>query len=189
MPPRNANQPWVVNKIYLTVIVTAVTSFFGTLFIRHLPAPPASQVLASEIEVPTSTPFPTPEPTLTPRPTRVPTKVPPRPTSTPTPIPAPKFTSEQINQFIDRFSGQYGVDPNAIRHLAVCESGFNPLALNARYDYAGLFQFAPRTWSSYRQKMGENPDPGLRFNAEEAVQTAAYAYSLTHGSIWPVCHP
>lgn len=123
-------------------------------------------------------PSPTPELTKTPSPTPVPTE---------TPIPQPVFSSEEIHGFIERFAGQYAVDPNVLRHLAVCESGFNPLAINL--NYAGLFQFSPNTWTKYRQLMGEDVDISLRLNAEEAVQTAAYAYSLNHDSIWPNCAP
>ena len=128
----------------------------------------------------TPTPSPSPEPTETPKPT-------PNPSSSPTPIPQPVFSSEEIHGFIERFAGQYGVDPNALRHLAVCESGFNPLA--EKLNYAGLFQFAPNTWIKYRQLMGEDADVNLRLNAEEAVQTAAYTFSLGNDSIWPNCAP
>jgi hypothetical protein len=135
-------------------------------------------VSAVATAAPSPTPSPIPEPTETPSPTPVPTE---------TPIPQPLFSSEEIHGFIERFAGQYGVDPNVLRHLAVCESGFNPLAANL--NYAGLFQFSPNTWIKYRQLMGEDVDTSLRFNAEEAVQTAAYAYSLGHAGIWPNCAP
>lgn len=94
-------------------------------------------------------------------------------------------TSQEINGFIERFSAQYNVDPNILRHIAVCESSFNPFAVNR--NYAGLFQFAPNTWRSNRVEMGEDADVNLRFNAEEAVQTAAYMLSVGKRSIWPVC--
>jgi hypothetical protein len=130
----------------------------------------------SPTAVPTSTPLPTP--TLKPKPTIKPT---------PTSKPQPKFTSEQIYGFTERFGGQYGVDPNVLRHVALCESTFKPEARN--YIYAGLYQFDTRTWKVYRQKMGEDPDPDLRYNAEEAVQTAAYAISLGQLRLWPNCQP
>ena len=135
---------------------------------------------ASLMMTPSPTPSPTPEPTQTPKPT-------PTPSPSPTPIPQPVFSSEEIHGFIERFAGQYSTDPNVIRHLAVCESGFNPLAV--KLNYAGLFQFSPNTWIKYRELMGEDADIDLRFNAEEAVQTAAYAYSLGHADIWPNCAP
>ena len=37
--------------------------------------------------------------------------------------------------------------------------------------------------------MGEDPDISLRYNAEEAVQTAAYNLSINNAGIWPNCAP
>jgi hypothetical protein len=129
-------------------------------------------------ETPTATPSPTPTPVPTPKPTVKPT---------PTPIPPPTYTSEEINGFINRFAAQYGVDPNVLRHIALCESGFNPKASNA--GYAGLFQFGTTTWKNIRKEIGEDVNPDLRFNAEEASQTAAYALSHGKSAIWPNCTP
>jgi hypothetical protein len=165
-------------------------SFFGEdLFMKgevlsqeYSIAKDGSLTLASSDPTTIPTPSPTPEPTETPSPTPSPTPVP-----TKTPIPQPVYSSEEIHGFIERFAAQYGVDPNVLRHLAVCESGFNPLATNL--NYAGLFQFSPHTWIKYRQLMGEDADISLRLNAEEAVQTAAYALSINHDSIWPNCAP
>lgn len=144
------------------------------------------KVLAQAFTAPTlsPTPFPTPspEPTSSPKPTIKPTIKP-----TPTPIPQPQFTQSQIYEFTNRFAGQYGVDPNVIRHIAQCESGFNP---NAKYlNYVGLFQFDAATWKNLRAKMGEDENADLRANAEEAVQTAAYAISKGSRGIWPNCNP
>jgi len=142
---------------------------------------PEPQVLAEV--APTLTPTITPSPTLTPTPTPKP-----RPSPKATEGAAqPKFTSEQIYGFTERFGGQYAVDPNVLRHIALCESTFKPEARN--YIYAGLFQFDTRTWKIYRNKIGEDPDPDLRYNAEEAVQTAAYAISLGQLRLWPNCQP
>lgn len=136
--------------------------------------------ISSAIPVPASTSSPSPTPTLVPTPK-------PTPVKTPTPVPQPKFSSQQINGFIDRFAGQYGVDPNVVRYIAICESGFNPSARN--YIYAGLFQFGPITWQNIRVKMGEDKDINLRLNAEDAVQTAAFAISIEDRAIWPHCYP
>jgi len=141
----------------------------------------------------------TPPETLSPspRPTAQPvTRNTPPETLSPTPRPTaqpvtrntpPAISSQEINGFIDRFSGQYGVDPNVIRHIAICESGFNPSA--KKLSYSGLFQFGPTTWENLRIKMGEDENPDLRLNVEEAVQTAAYAVSIKDQSIWPHCYP
>jgi len=37
--------------------------------------------------------------------------------------------------------------------------------------------------------MGEETDANLRFNAEEAVQTAAYVLKENKAYIWPNCLP
>jgi hypothetical protein len=137
-------------------------------------------VATSEISPTPTVVVPTEQPTSTPTP--LPTKVP-----TPTAIPQPKFSSEEIQGFIERFAAQYAVDANVLRHLAVCESGFNAEAVNGAY--AGLFQFAQTSWRTNRAIMGEDPNPDLRFNAEEATQTAAYMVSQGRGAIWPNCYP
>jgi hypothetical protein len=151
------------------------------------------KVLGQEVAV-TTTPTPSPTPTLTPSPTPtpIPTKVPtpistPTPIQTPTPIPQPTYSSQQINEFIDRFAAQYTVDPHLLRYIALCESGFNPSAQNL--GYAGLYQFGSITWKNIRTKMGEDIDPNLRLNAEEAVQTAAYTLHINNAGIWPNCIP
>ena len=159
------------------ILAALVATFLGH---RQLTS---GKVLSQTAEVtPTAVPSPTPSPTLTPTPTFTP-----RPPRVPTPLPQPQFTPEQIYSFTQKYGGQYGVDSNVIRHIALCESTFDPLARN--YIYAGLFQFDARTWKVYRQKMGEDPHPDLRYHAEEAVQTAAFALSLGQGRIWPNCQP
>lgn len=143
-----------------------------------------SEKLASPIPslIPTPTALPTPTSTPTPTPTPKPKLTP-----TPTPLPQPTFTSQEINGFIERFAAQYGVSPHVLRHIALCESGFNPQA--RKLNYAGLYQFTANTWKKYRQLMGEEINPDLRFNGEEAVQTAAYILSIDKAFVWPSCNP
>jgi hypothetical protein len=144
----------------------------------------------SPTPIPSVTPSPEPTPTMTPTPSPTPSpSLSPTPTMTPvpTPVPQPTFTSEQINAFIERFASQYGVDPNVLRYIAVCESGLDPLAVNG--PYSGLYQFTSFTWKNNRQLMGEETNPDLRLNAEEAIQTAAYIISIGRGAIWPNCFP
>jgi hypothetical protein len=148
-----------------------------------------NSVLSMEVDQDVTTTEISPAPTVvvpteqpTPTPTPLPTKIP-----TPTAVPQPKFTSEQIQGFVERFAAQYAVDANVLRHLAVCESGFSADAVNG--PYAGLFQFAQSSWKTNRATMGEDPNPDLRFNAEEATQTAAYMVSQGRGEIWPNCFP
>ena len=142
-----------------------------------------SKVLAEAV-----TPTPTASPTDSPTPTADPT-LPPTPTPSPTasPVPQPTFSSQQINEFIDRFSSQYTVSPHILRSIALCESGFNPRAI--KLSYYGLYQFGPNTWKNMRKEMGEDINPDLRLNAEEAVQTAAYVLHVNKAYIWPNCVP
>jgi len=163
---------------YLTagIIVAGVLLFAGTDYANRN----ADKPIPTPTPLPTSTPTPTPtpKPTPTPRPT---------PKPTPTPRPQPKFTSQEIYEMTNKYAGVYGVDANVIRHIAICESGFNPLAHN--YIYAGLFQYTASTWKAFRIKMGQNTDPDLRFKADEAVKTTAYVLSLRGYQNWPECYP
>lgn len=106
--------------------------------------------------------------------------------STPTPS-VTKYSSEEIYHLIDSYSGQYGVDANVVRHIAVCESGFNPLSVNGKY--AGLFQFDTLTWRTNRQSLHLDSNPALRLDAQEAIRTAVYVISVRGGSAWPNCYP
>ena len=136
------------------------------------------------------TPALTSIPTLTPKPTIIPTSAPtfpPTPIPTPTLVPQPAYSAEEIHGFIERFSAQYGVDANIMRHIAVCESGFNPLAVNG--PYAGLYQFGKTSWITNRIIMGEDSEPSLRYSGEEAAQTAAFMLSIGKGWVWPNCLP
>jgi len=168
---------------YKTPLIVAVIA--GAVLGRNLFG--HGQVLSWVIEgtptpiptmTPTPTPTPMPTPTVTPRPTRVPT---------PTPVPQPQFTSQQIYEFTNQYAGQYGISPDILRYIAVCESGFNP---SARYHiYAGLYQFDAATWKRFRALMGEDPHPDLRYNAQAAVKTAAYLLSQNRAYLWPNCVP
>ena len=126
----------------------------------------------------TTSPTPSPSPSPSPSPTPIPT---------PTPVPQPEFTHEQINQMIDQIGRIYSVDPNVLRHLAICESTFNPNAVNG--PYAGLYQFDTRSWESFRKLINQDPDPGLRFNIQQSIHTAAFAISINRTAIWPNCYP
>lgn len=146
---------------------------------------------------PTATPTKSPSPTPVSTPTKSPSPIPsasssptPSPIASPTQSPSqssiPTFTSQQINEFINKYAAQYSVSPDVLRHVAICESGFNPKA--SYLSYAGLFQYGPTTWVNVRNKMGEDSNINLRYHAEEAVKTAAYHYP-SGPSLWPNCWP
>ncbi len=90
-----------------------------------------------------------------------------------------------IQNLIQKYANLYRVDSNLMTKIAKCESGFNPDAVNG--PFAGLFQFISGTWITNRKAMGLNTDPALRFNAEEAIKTAAFKISRDGAGAWPVC--
>ncbi|MGA2910658.1 MAG: lytic transglycosylase domain-containing protein [Candidatus Microgenomates bacterium] len=172
-----------MKNFLLSVLFLILFGEVLTLYIMHSNASPKKVLGETTVEVsPSPALMPTESPSPTPSPTPKPT-----PKPTPTPIPQPTFTSQQINGFIDQFSSQYEIDPNVVRHIALCESSFNAFARQG--VYAGLFQFGPATWRSIRAEMGLSTNINLRYNAEEAVRTAAYAISLGERFKWPNCNP
>lgn len=139
-----------------------------------------TKVTTTPIPEPTATNIPTPEPTVISSP---------RPTFTPTPtrVPQVSFSDEEIMGFIERFAAQYSLDPNVLRYIATCESGFDQHASNG--PYVGLFQFGTSAWVTARAKMGEDAALDLRLNAEESIQTASFLLADGRDDLWPNCMP
>lgn len=92
-----------------------------------------------------------------------------------------------LDALFEKYASEYGLSASVIKHIAKCESGLRPEALSSNGLYGGLFQFVASTWSGNRKSMGLDPDPQLRFNAEEAIKTAAYKISRDGYGAWPVC--
>lgn len=106
--------------------------------------------------------------------------------SIPKPSPSPSPMSHQeVNELISKYASQYGLDPNVMRHMALCESGFKSNAKNG--PYIGLFQFDVITWKNIRRELNLNTDPALRYSAEESIKTAFYALSKGKTKLWPNC--
>lgn len=125
---------------------------------------------------------------VTPTPTVLPTAAPtatPTPTEAPTPQPVVAGPAD-LEAWFNSYSTQYHVDVNSMKKIARCESGFNPTSNNSDL-YLGMFQFSAVTWSSNRVRMGLDPNPDLRTNAEEAIRTAAYVIATRGTGAWPVC--
>ncbi|MFC1711258.1 transglycosylase family protein [Patescibacteria group bacterium] len=98
----------------------------------------------------------------------------------------PKTSSpEYLDPLFDKYCAQYGVSKEVMKKIAKCESGFRPEAVNG--PYAGMYQFVTSTWVSNRNTMGLDPDPNLRFNAEEAIKTTAFKIARDGTGAWPVC--
>jgi hypothetical protein len=129
------------------------------------------------------TPTPTPIPSATPQTARQ-NQTAPNQTGENTSIQITN-AQEEIITLIEKYAGEYGVDRNMMVGIAKCESGFRSNAVNG--PYAGIYQFVSGTWISNRRAMGLDENLDLRFNAEEAVRTAAFKMSRDGFGAWPVC--
>ncbi len=162
--------PVAITLLIITEIILGILVFSEILF------PP--KILDQRIFIsPTPTIIFTPTPTVTLTPT---------PTVTPKPkkIPTPAQVSS-LDDLFNKYGATYGVDPGVLRNIASCESGFDPNQVTG--DYGGLFQFGSLPWQEARGRLGANPDLSLRFNAEEAVKTAAHEIQIKGTSGWDDC--
>lgn len=142
---------------------------------------PLTGASPAPIASPSATPTPMPTSTPKPKPTLTSNDAPPTPTPTLNPAAA------DLYNLTDHYAAEYKVSADTLRHIARCESGFNPRS--AHLDYAGLYQFSPGAWRTYRSQMQLDPNPDLRYDSIEAVRTAAYVLSINRQSIWPNCLP
>ena len=176
----------MVLKIFVPILTLGISALIYTIFTRNqtnVLSPLAETTQAIEkptIEKPTNTPTFTPSPTLTP----TPTIISPTPTNTQTPIPV--IAPSDLEEIFAKFSNEYNIDKELLKRIAKCESGLNANASNL--GYAGLYQFSERLWDSTRSLMGLSTEPNLRYNAEEAIKTAAFMISQGHLGIWPNCN-
>lgn len=92
-----------------------------------------------------------------------------------------------LEKWFEEYGSRFGIDKQKLKRIAACESGFHPNSINPSGPYLGMFQYVESTWVATRRAMGENPDPQLVFNPEEAIKTSAW--KIAHGGIdaWPVC--
>lgn len=149
---------------------------------------PEEQIVAMLSKpTPTPTQMPTPEPTAVPSPTPTETP-PPTPTAMPTPEPTAVPAPVDLEGLFTRFSGEFSVDRELLKRIAACESGFNAGSHNVAHGYAGMYQFAESSWTAVRSRMGADPNPDLRFSAEESIRTAAFHIANGGQGAWPSCN-
>lgn len=113
-------------------------------------------------------------PTLTPTPTAIPI--------TPTLVPV---HAGELETMFAKYSELYSVNNDLLKKIARCESNLNPQSNSG--VYGGLFQFSETLWRTTRQAMGSDNNPELRFNAEEAIKTAAFKISRDGTNAWINC--
>ena len=131
------------------------------------PKPSPTLSVATQIETSTVTPTPKSSPTLQ-------------------PFPSPTLvTLTQMEEWFTYYSNKESVSRDLLKKIAVCESGLNPNAENG--IYGGLYQFSTSAWASARRAMNASTDATLRFQAEEAIKTAAFKIATGGAGIWPNC--
>lgn len=110
------------------------------------------------------------------------------PVATPTPVVKPTVTAPaDLDPLFEKYAGEYGISASTLKVIANCESHYNPGAMSSNGLYGGMFQYSASTWKSTRTAMGMDPNPDLRFSAEESIRTSAF--KIANGGIgaWPVC--
>lgn len=90
-----------------------------------------------------------------------------------------------LDHWFSTYSQAFGIDENLLKHIAKCESGYNAGSISG--PYGGMYQYLASTWSSTRNAMSLDPNPDLRFNAEEAIKTTAWKISVGGIQAWPHC--
>ena len=75
-------------------------------------------------------------------------------------------------------ANEFGLDPDYLLSVAVCESTLNPTAYNPA-GYHGLFQFDQTTWAAYGY--------GSIYDPTAQARTAARLIAAGQGSRWPNC--
>src|SRR3989338_6982295 len=159
--------------LLLAIAIPAMTYQIKSSFHPSFPPlpslTPADIILPLEYTVITETPVPSATP---------------RPSATVTPTPN-RISAGDLEAFFSKYAEKESVDRDLLKKIAVCESGFNPAARNG--IYGGLFPFSENSWQSLRRIMNLDTNPALRFNAEEAIKTAAYKLALNGRAAWPNC--
>jgi len=97
----------------------------------------------------------------------------------------PQFTKEEIDRIIEKKARKYGINPNFIKALVQCESGYNVYACSKK-GAMGLTQLMPETCKNLGIKNPfspeENLDGGIRYIISllkefKDVKKALYAYN------------
>lgn len=104
------------------------------------------------------------------------------------PVVVPTVTSDSpadLEWLLQQHAATHGVNPSIMKKIAQCESGMRAEAANG--PYGGMFQFNSSTWVSNRKAMGKDPNPSLRYNAAEAIETAAFKMGRDGYGAWPSC--
>ncbi|GAB4143200.1 MAG: hypothetical protein OHK0017_00260 [Patescibacteria group bacterium] len=106
-------------------------------------------------------------------------------TQAPAPIVVPVSSSvnrDDARTMIDYYAQMYGVNPDKLFRVMMCESGGRSNAKNKSSSASGIMQFMPRTFYANAARVGI-PNPDL-WNPEHQIQTAAWMFSIGQERQW-----
>lgn len=109
------------------------------------------------------------------------------------------FYPMKYNEFVEKYSGEYGVEPELVYAVIKTESSFNPDAVSSA-DAVGLTQITPETFEWIKTKLGEekrnlsltDPETSIKYgafflgylvNEFENTDTALAAYHAGRGRV------
>lgn len=95
---------------------------------------------------------------------------------------------ECLEQMVDTYAKEYGVNASEMKAVIACESSWNPNAVNWQDSHKesqgshGLAQYSKETIAMYGEKIGmADADP---YDPEEAIEVMAFMFSINKESQW-----
>ena len=171
--------------VMIATFIVAIVSFGYVAFLTPPIISPLADYQPLNVQVLSMTIVTTPLPFIQVNPSVLLCSTPtPKPKPTPKLLPSPA-TATQMDAWFTEYANNQSVSIEMLRKIAICESGYNQFAQNG--IYGGLFQFSTSTWKSTRGQMNADPNPDLRYNAEEAIKTAAFRFATSGQAAWPNC--
>jgi len=108
-------------------------------------------------------------------------------------IQAPQVKAEEImvqpepevplspEEYADKYTAQYGVDPTIFKKVMWCESSNNPDAIGDGGAARNVMQFHKPTFVGYAKKLGKEMD----YNSyKDQIELASYMFSIGEQSHW-----
>ncbi len=106
-----------------------------------------------------------------------------QPTETVAPIQEPlHWENPAPIEVIQKYSLEYGIDPNLLYSVLWCESRLDPEIHSGDGGRShGIAQIKTRTWASLEGKLGEDLDEK---SYHDAIRLTAFAFSIDEGKNW-----
>lgn len=83
------------------------------------------------------------------------------------------FYPMKYTEFVEKYSAEYGVEPELVYAVIKTESSFNPDAVSDA-DAVGLTQITPETFDWIKTKLGEEDENLSLYNPETSIKYGAF---------------